>query len=258
MSDPVATAAAAAAKPNHKPSKALPTDRVSHEKQLAVLRAYGAIAAADGMTAAAIGEVVQIHPSSVSVCNPFLSESGLIERSGAGNMATEATVAYHQATVWNDAAAGEKLAPTLRQTWYWKALQNRLSFRPMEVSEVIQVLAAECGASVNHKAQLAMVLDYLIVGGLVVKDGSQVKQGPRAMSDSFTPPPPPPGDSHEHERDREKGKPKDEVPIALAPGISFDACIRVTEKEIANWSPEQISEFFKGLAAVIAAKGRAE
>lgn len=47
------------------------------------------------------------------------------------------------------------------------------------------------------------------------------------------------------------------APETVMPGISFDASIRITEKEIGSWSPDQIREFFTGLAAVISAKSKA-
>jgi hypothetical protein len=258
MSDPVTPPAngGAAKAESQKPTKAVPTDRVSVEKQMAVLRAYGAIAADKGVTAAEVGAVVPIHPASVSVCNPFFTESGLIERSeGGGNKAAADVVAFHRAMGWDPNSAAEKLAPTLRQTWYWRALAPRLSFRALDESEAVRVLADEVHAGATYKPQIKMILDYLEAARLTIRDGTQIKKGPLATPETeaatkvttdpnpkateVSPPPAPP------------------APAALMTGISFDASIRITEQEMASWTPEQIKEFFVGLAAVIAAKNRA-
>jgi hypothetical protein len=252
MSDPTSGGGSASTKPdNRKPSKALPTDRVSVEKQLKVLRAYGAIAAETGVSGTAISEVVESHPSSVSVCNPFLQESGLIERSGSGYKAVPAVVAYHAATEWDPTTAGGKLAPVLKESWYWKALLPRLSFRPLTEAEAVRVLAEDCGAPPSFEGQIKGILEYLETATLIVRDGGAIKRGPGAANEQEQKTPPTP----EVATAREK-PPQTEKPVG--PGIAFDVSIQVSMDEIGRWSPDQIKTFFSGLADVIAAKARVQ
>lgn len=256
MSDPTAAAANPAGKTtdSSKGWKALPTDRVGFEKQLAILQAYGAVAAEEGKTASAIAEVVGIHASSVSVCNAFFTESAFIERAGVGNKATPDVVAYQRAIEWDATTAGEKLAPTLRQTWFWKVLAPRLSFRPVEEGEAIRILADECGAGKTYRPQIKALVDYLEVGKLVVREGTLIKRGPLGGDSGSPKPDADPG------RGMEERTPKQQAEKGnanLAAGIAFDASIRVGMDELVRMTPEQIKEFFAGLAVVIAAKNRA-
>jgi hypothetical protein len=240
-----------------KPNRALPTDRAGFDKQMEILGAYGAIGADDGVTSTAVGKVVGAHLSTVSVCTPFFAESGLLERVGTGYKAAKPVVAYHAALEWERETAGHKLSAVLRDTWYWKALQPRLSFRPLDEADGIRILADECKAGPNYRAQIKLVIDFLEAAGLVAREGSLLRKGPMA------------GPSQEQApatRTAEARTATDEI-STRAPdtgngptttGISFDASIRVTEREIGSWSPEQIREFFSGLAAVISAKALAE
>lgn len=257
MSEPASGGVSAPSKPdNRKPTKALPTDRVSVDRQLMVLRAYGAIAVDSGVSGAAVAEVVEIHPSSVSVCNPFLFESGLIERSGSGYKAAPATVSYRGAFDWDQASAGAKLAAPLRETWFWKAMAPRLSFRAMGEEEAVRVLAEECGAPKSYEGQIKGILDYLETASLIVRDGGTIRRGPQATPDApIVPPPPPPAG----EIDEKKGTPPPpgDYGKGASPGIAFEASIQISMEEVGRWSPEQIKAFFAGLAEVIAAKGNA-
>lgn len=242
---------------NQKPTRALPTDRVGFEKQTEVLRAYGAVAEEEAATSSAISTVVQIHPSSVSVCNPFFLESGLIEKAGTGYKAGADVAAFHHAMEWDPETAGAKLAPTLRDTWYWKVLQPRLTLGSRDEAEAVRVLAEECRAGPSYRPQIKLILDYLTLAGIIVRDGGQIKRGPQASAgegNGATSTPAKPPSVEPHQPPTPPVKPTTQQ-TAFA-GVGVEASIRVTEREIASWSPEQIREFFAGLAAVIAAKNR--
>lgn len=240
-----------------KPTKALPTDRAGLDKQLSILRAYGAIAADQGTTSVAIGEVVSVHNATVSVCNPFFAEAGLIERASPGGYrANAAVVAYHRAYQWNAATAAHKLAPVLRETWFWKALHPRLMFRPIDEAEAVNVLGEACNASPAARAQIRLVLDYLDAAGLIVRDGTTIKLRAPGIADV--------GDASEVAPPTTTGEPpkaaalvpppKVTMPTVVQPGISLDVSISVSMDEMSGWSPLRIEKFFAGIAAVLAAK----
>lgn len=238
-----------------RPTKALPTDRAGFDRQMDILRAYGATAAENGMTAAGIAELVGMHSSTVSVCNPFFSENGLIERvPDGGYRAAPETVAFQLSHQWNPEKAGEKLAPRLRMAWFWATLEPRLSFRPMEETEVVQALAEKCNASPSHRGQVSTIIEYLAAAKLVLKDGTMIRKGPLAATMSR-------GNEEEPKMTPPQGEQKRE-PVTpppatgLTPGISFDVSIRVDMREMAGWSKDRIEAFFQGIAAVLAAKGQ--
>lgn len=236
--------------------KSLPTDRVGFDRQLEVLRAYGAIAADEGKTGAEVAKAVGIHAASVSVCNPFFTESGLIERSGVGNKASADVAAYHRAMGWEASTAGEKLAPTLRNTWFWKAIAPRLSLKPMEEADALKVLAEACGAGKKYRGQLALILDYAATGGLVIRDGSVIRQGPQA-NPGVEPVSPPKPKVDEAAPQGEVQPPPPPRTQAKGQLISFDVSIQLNHEDIAGWSPDQIKEFFNGVALVIGARKQA-
>jgi hypothetical protein len=67
-----------------KPHRALPTDRVGFEKQLAILRAYAAASGPErkAVSNEEVGAIVPIHKNTVSICNPFFVDTGLLTREG--------------------------------------------------------------------------------------------------------------------------------------------------------------------------------
>src|SRR5437867_10717172 len=63
-----------------RPSKYLPTERITFAKQLDILRAWAAASGPAGKVATNddVAEIVRMQPSTVSLANPFLASGGLI------------------------------------------------------------------------------------------------------------------------------------------------------------------------------------
>lgn len=174
--------------PKVKPNKALPTDRLSFDKQLAVLRAY---AAASGISKNAVSnadveKISGISTSSISICNPFFNDAGLIVREGMKQRPTQAVFDYSHSYQWESDKAAQKLASTLELTWFAHALLPKLSFRQLLKDEAITIFAEESKASLNYRRQLVLLIDYLEVSGLIRVDGntlSKVQKKPGTHAD---------------------------------------------------------------------------
>jgi len=171
-----AGAAEAAAKGKSKPTKNLPSDRLVFDKQLSVLRAY-AVAAGPERSPVAIADVakiVSLNPNTISLCNPFFQDVGLIAREGFKFRPAEAVADYLQAHKWNQDTAATKLRPVIEATWFAKVLLQRLEFRPLPRAEALQVLAEEARATKDYEDHLEVLLDYLKAVGLIAYDANTV------------------------------------------------------------------------------------
>lgn len=160
-------------------TKVLPTNRVSFEKQMSVLRAYAAAsgpskkAVSNDEVAAIVGD---LKSSSVSLCNPFLSDAGLLVAEGRKQRPSDAVFEYQHSYEWNAEEAASKLFPVLSETWAAKALVPKLSFRRLSKDEAIQFLASESKATKNHTRHLETLLDYLNAAGVLKVDGDSVQK----------------------------------------------------------------------------------
>lgn len=173
-----------------KPIRPLPTDRVGFDKQLVILRAYAkASAAADGQAVsnAEVAKYADLHAGSVSNCNQFWNDVGLLAREGNRNRPDDVVVEFDQAFEWNPEKAGMKLARALESSWFGQALTRKLALRPtIPRTEAVEFLAEEARAGKEFRQQLDVLLEYLRVAGLIVIDGTNVARPPRE-SESFPP-----------------------------------------------------------------------
>ncbi|MGE5534965.1 MAG: hypothetical protein ACM3W7_05565 [Acidobacteriota bacterium] len=178
--------------PKAKPIKVLPTDRLGHEKQLSVLRGYAAAAGPERKSVShkEVAAIVKIHEGTISNCNPFFADVGLIERDGYRYRPAEAVLDYANSFEWDAAGAAAKMAAMFESHWAAKALLPRLAFRSMPREEAIGVLAEAAKATKDYKVQLEYMLEYLRVVGLVISDGNTVSAAARVRPDVSTQQPP--------------------------------------------------------------------
>src|SRR5262249_39421622 len=93
------------------PREPLPTARIAFQKQQQCLRAYG-LESRDGTEPVKIEQVakaVEMHPSTVSLVNPFFEKIGLITKSGRVFHPTPAVLDFVRASKWNAEKGAEKL-----------------------------------------------------------------------------------------------------------------------------------------------------
>lgn len=163
----------------HKLTKVLPTERVSFEKQMNVLRAY---AAASGQEKKAVtnDEVAAVlsglAASSISLCNPFFSDCGLLIAEGRKQKPSDAVFDYLHAYEWNPESAATKLRPALIDSWAAKELLPKLAFRTLGKDEAIKFLAEASKAQKAHRRNLETLLEFLNAAGVLLIEGNSVSK----------------------------------------------------------------------------------
>jgi hypothetical protein len=162
-----------------KPTKSLPTERISVEKQLHVLRGYAKASKAVERGAVSNNDVARyadMSPSSVSICNPFWNEIGLVVREGMKQRPTDVVFEFDQAFDWNKERAPGKLATVFMDSWIGRALMPKLSMKSASVDDVLEFLAEECSAPVDYRDGVRLLLDYMVAVGLVFIENNLVSK----------------------------------------------------------------------------------
>jgi hypothetical protein len=244
--------------PRTPPTKQLATVRIAKPRQFDLLRAF-AIAYQQSGEAVTLGEVSPhsgLTVNTISIITGFFVTSGLITRTDGNRFVpTEATIEFERSYHWNKETAVYALGASLESSWFGQVIVSRLKMRgSMTVQDATELLAQEAAASPEYKPQIQMTLDWLIETGVIEKDGNTLKI---ARKGQFKPPTPPQakGAAEKHDEGRSVvsgGKVNEEGAITLNVAISIDV------KELTAMSPDRISAFFQGLAAVVAAKGGIE
>lgn len=166
-----------------KPRKILPAKKLAIQKQFDVLRTY-AIASTHSLNPVgniSVADILGIHANTVSICNPFFVDLGLLTKQGYKFVPAEEVLNYADRVQWNDPNAGHKLAPIIKKSWFAEGLLPRVTLRSITEDQAISFFAEESGASPAHRNQLGMLLDYLDVSGLIVRENGSIKLGPTAQ-----------------------------------------------------------------------------
>ena len=247
-----------------KPTKTIPTDRISVPKQLDILRAYAA-ASANGTRPATVGEVAEIvkmASTTIQIAHAFLSSVNLITRTGTGayTVSTDA-INFLKAFEWDKETASHKLGPAFRNAWFGQALMSRITFGPIEEKVAIGVLAEASGAGPEYEKELKMLVEFMAAGGLVVREGGQVRPRP-VLAEASTPPPAStmnlPQPRHEPAEPAANAS-RLNTSVNATPGkFNLNISVEVDMAEFATWRPERIQAFFRGVAEVLAAKADVE
>ncbi|GLQ48834.1 hypothetical protein ACFFJT_17695 [Dyella flava] len=185
MSDSTETSASVADSKSSAPKKAvksglakvIPTDRVSFDKQASALRAYAAASGREkkAVTNEEVSAVMSdLVASSISLCNPFFSDAGLLVQEGRKLRPVEAVFDFQHAYEWNADTAGHKLGPVFSQHWATKCLVPKLAFRQLSKDEAISFLAEESKATTSHRKNLETLLEFLSFAGVIRLDGNAV------------------------------------------------------------------------------------
>lgn len=163
-----------------KPIKPLPTGRLVFPKQVSTLRAYvkaSIHAHKNAVSIADVAPIAECSSNTVSLCNPFWADIGLLNRDGHKYVPTDVVFDFDTLADHGDEFAGHKLAPVMESSWFAKALLPRLSLRKITIDEAIQALALECKSpSKEFAPQISMLLDYLKFAGLIEIDNKMVSK----------------------------------------------------------------------------------
>jgi hypothetical protein len=246
-----------------RPTKFLPSERITFARQLDILRGW---AAASGplrkvVSNIEVAKVVDMQPSTVSLNNAFYSSIGLLVKADGGYAPAEEVTAFLRGYDWNKETAAQKLAPILSRSWFYEALASKLEFGPRSEVDCLQDLGDAANASQGYKSNLKMLLEYLAAAGLVQREGDMVRKGGTNMAPAAV----------------QANSPEPSAPskqeVALADSMSktmpslfgttegqvqFNIAVKVNMGEFATWQADRIASFFSGIAQVLAAKAKVE
>ena len=160
-------------------AKSLPSDRVTVEKQVEIIRAYAAVFAAnDGqpVTNDQVGDIVDLSGSTVSQTNSFFTDIGFITRSDelSGFIPAPEVIEYNNACQWDATEARSKLRPIFEKTWFYRILVPRLQLAPQTQATCLALLAGESKAQTEHNERLLNLLGFLEAAGIISLSGGNV------------------------------------------------------------------------------------
>jgi hypothetical protein len=252
------------AKSRPRATKALPTDRLKFEVQVAALKAI-AIASNNGkqpVSAEEIAPALGVVSTTAGLNNAFFMESGLITRERKGHYKpTDAVREFARRHSFNPKEAGEELAETLGGTWYFASTRQRLEMGEATREQVISVLAHAAGVMAERSNQLSSLLAWLEYAGLITTAGGRVRlaaataETPEETTQPVTLSAEPKVDPAEGagqgttgNASRQDPAPKSEALLSL----SFDFAL--TASDLQQLSAEQIQALYKAVGEVMAIK----
>jgi len=158
-------------------TQVIPTSRLTLPKQVEIIRAYGA---AFDVSKGPVGieEVVKfvgMAAATVSQTNAFLQEVGIVRKDGRRFIPASEVMAMNRLYEVNKEKALSKLAPLFEKTWFGTLVIPKLKFRPMAEEDLVHQLFEVATAETQHLQQIRMLIDYLVLVGLVERDGANLK-----------------------------------------------------------------------------------
>lgn len=163
-----------------KPARILPTDRIRHDKQLDILRAFAAASGHEKkpVTPEDVGSIVGMAGSTITQITPFFVDAGLVVRAGdkksdaKGFIPSNEVMSYQKAYEWDKANAAKKLAPVFINSWFATTLAPKLKFRQVNEKEAINDLGEVAAVGPDKEDAIRSLIDYLVVSGLADRDGA--------------------------------------------------------------------------------------
>ena len=246
--------------------RSLPTDRLSFDKQVEVLRAIAQMSGNGRrpVTAEDLSAAIGLRGNTGGLSNKFFRDSGWVESAGRGMYAaTEALLEYHRhlnVDAQDVAGARRNLAFVAESSWYWQAVEPMLDEGGARQTMILHALSKSAGAF-EHTQQLMSILGWLEWLGLVRREGdllfrvsasSSTRDGDQDLamdldrhnehedgkSDDLA------GDateSHDASTSATLGFEADQVGRAESPAmVSFNFSVRITAEDAARLTPEQL------------------
>jgi hypothetical protein len=156
--------------------RSLPTDRLSFEKQVEVLRAIAQMSgnARRPVTAEDLSAAIGLKGNTGGLSNKFFRDCGWVESAGRGAYAaTEPLLEHHRhlnVDAQDVAGARRYLAASARGSWFWEAIEPMLDDGGARQTMILHSLSKAAGAY-EHTPQLLLILTWLDWLGLVRRDG---------------------------------------------------------------------------------------
>lgn len=163
--------------PKSRLERTLPTGRVIFTKQLDILKAYpaayervrGPVAIED------LKDLVKLAPATISQANPFFCDVGFLQKEGRKFVPSPELEAMLRMSGISQEKAWAKLAPLLERSWCGQLLVPKLRIRPLTEDEIVHDLADAAKAEADHIPQLRIMIEYMVLVGLVSKEGGVYK-----------------------------------------------------------------------------------
>lgn len=158
-------------------TRSLPTDRVTFTSQLEILRAYPAAYEKSG-TAVSLDDLkgfINMAPATISLTNSFFCNVGLLRKDGRKFVPCGELQATLRMWSISQERAWRKLGPVFQRSWIGEALIPKLRFKPLSEEDAAHELAEAATAEAQHLPQIRMVIDYLLISGLVVREGGMLR-----------------------------------------------------------------------------------
>ncbi|MBC8107992.1 MAG: hypothetical protein H7Z14_15500 [Anaerolineae bacterium] len=243
-----------------KPTKELATDRIKTPKQIDILRVYGTLGVeGKPVTNNDVAKVIELTGSTVGLCNAFFVANDFLTRIDGGFAPAPELVQFARAYQWSPETAAMKLAPLVERSWFARRLFPKLQFRDLPEEEALADLADEAQAAPRYKPQLGTLLDYMALTGICARENGSLRLVKPVEQQNG-----------KMDLEHERIPPSTQLPaltqqtLSVSPkshqpergGIHFEFSVHVSQSELEAWQPERVAEFFKGVAAVISAKGK--
>jgi hypothetical protein len=173
-------------------TKVLPSDRLALDRQIAALRAFGAVFESNEgkpVTNQQAGDVAKMAAATIVVTNAYFTDVGLLTRSGDGFTVAPEVVAFMAAEHGlSPESAPEKLRPLLERNWVSQLLVPRLKVNPMDVESARKVIGEACNASPVHIPRLDILIEFFAYVGIFKKDGNQIRSSGANRVEAPVPP----------------------------------------------------------------------
>ena len=161
--------------------RSLPTDRLSFDKQVDVLRAIAQMSGSNRrpVTAEDLSASIGLRGNTGGLSNKFFRDSGWVVSAGRGMYtATDPLLEYHRhlnVDPQDMGGARRHLAGAARDSWYWEVVEQLLDGGARQTM-ILHALSKAAGAY-DHMPQLQLILTWLEWLGLVRREGDLVLMG---------------------------------------------------------------------------------
>ena len=164
-------------------TKILPTDRISFDRQVEILKAFSACYESNGgkpVTPDQAGDALtpKFSGSTIGVAVPFFVDAGLLTRADTGFAPIRELVEYNRAFDFSPAEAKRKIRPVVESAWFSKLLGPRLRLAPQNFEDCVGVLAIEATAEKEHLERVRPLIKFLEWAGIVNISGNSVSYLP--------------------------------------------------------------------------------
>lgn len=239
-------------------ARALPTDRLKVDRQIAVLRTLGRLSGPrkDARNAHDVAKAAGgVSDATVFLSNKFFVDAGWIVAAGKGlYAATDALVEYGRRVTTGAADPAEVLRTPARESWFWQALEPHLADGPLAANEAEILLIRAADATETHMPMIRNLIAWMEYVGLIsVQNGTIMAKDESPITGNQPGAAQPPAETEVPAETGTPGtEPTDQGESLPAPVVMFGLDVRLTVDDLAALSPEQIKAFFEAVGTLAA------